>query len=472
MKNNLLSIDEYRNNPEFYFSKGLRHANRKNLDEALKNLNKALELEPDNSEYKFNMACFLSEMQYPKKANRIFNDILINFEPTMYDCFFGLGCNSFEMGDYNKAAEYFDKYLFYDGDGAFGEEVSEMVFYLKMYNEITLNNDFLKTSLSYLRKAQKSLRENNTGKAIKQLYKSISSNPLNIEARNLLTLALMEEQQYIRAMYINSTAESIDIDDIWAECLSTFIISNAKKHAKIKKSLDVLPFRPVGSRGDLLCIAVTLLAFERIEELVKFLEMYIIEYNDALIYCILLMGYILLQKTENAEKAADVLEGLSEGNNGLQKWTAFMKGHMGGERENFSTREQYEKLFLINNEPLNFKYHPSRYFDLLRSSQPVSPRPGKAQQAIVEGTLRHKEIMYSQYYKKEIIDLLSRFQIEAGKPVETVNSSFDTYSAVLEFIYCRRYHIEMDKKEIIRKYNINSTSFETVLKNLDKGMIK
>lgn len=81
MDNNLLSIEDYRNNPEFYFSKGLRCANKRNLNDAYKYLMKASALEPDNTEYSFNMACFLSEMKRPREANRIFLDILQNYDP-------------------------------------------------------------------------------------------------------------------------------------------------------------------------------------------------------------------------------------------------------------------------------------------------------------------------------------------------------------------------------------------------------
>ncbi len=468
MKNNLLSIDEYRNNPEFYFSKGLRHANRKNLNEAYKNLSKALDLEPDNSEYKFNMACFLSELQCPKEANRMFNDILLNFEPTMYDCFFGLGCNSFELGDYKKAAEYFDKYLHFDGDGTFGEEVSEMVFYLKLYNEITLNTDFLKTSFSNLKKARKSLKENNSEKAMKQLYKSIDANPLNVEARNLLTLVLMEKRQYTRAMYINSTVENIDVEDVWAECMSVFIISNVKKNSRVKNSLDVLPFRPIDCREDLLCIAATLMAFDRTEELVRLMETYIVEYNDVLIYCILLLGYVALQKKENAGKITDIMETLSGNSQGLLQWTAAMKDCMKCKPEDFSAQEQYLKLFELNNEPVDFKYHPAKYFNLLGNSGTGNLKPGRKYQAIIDGAMRHREIMYSRNYKKEIIDLLISLEPDTGKAIEAVDSSYDAYSAALEFIYCRRYHIDMEKKELIRKYNINSILFEKVLKDMDR----
>ncbi len=122
MKNNLLSIDEYRNNPEFYFYKGLRCANKKNLNDAYKNLVKASELSPENCEYKFNIACFLSEMQRPKEANRIFSDILLHHDPAMSECYFGMGCNSFELGDMQKAAEYFEKYIYFDNEGEFSEE--------------------------------------------------------------------------------------------------------------------------------------------------------------------------------------------------------------------------------------------------------------------------------------------------------------------------------------------------------------
>ncbi|MDF2986337.1 MAG: hypothetical protein K0R50_1847 [Eubacterium sp.] len=470
MKNNILSISEYRNNPEFYFTKGLKLANKKNLGEAYRNLTKALELEPDNSEYKFNMACFLSELQRPGSANRMFNDILLNFEPTMFECFFGLGCNSFELGDNEKAAEHFDKYLYFDPDGEFSYEISEMAFYLKLYNEVSHENKFLKSSAVNLKKAQKNLKENNTHNAVNYLYKSIISNPLNIEARNLLTLALLKEQHCIRASYINSSVKNIDSENIFCNCLEIYILHNAKKLSKARRVLEILPYRPVKSREDLLCAATTLLYFNKHEELVKFIEMYIVDYSDPLIYSILLLSYVLMDDYQKAKEISGIITTCTPGNTGLVEWVNYA-----GKSANLidikaDFKEQYKKLFILNDEPLNYRYDPGIYAGLLEENQVRKGKLPKKYTPIIEGALKKREIMYSSMYQKEIIGMLLECTEKSLEPFEAINGSYAMYSAALEYLYCKQFFIPMNKEELINKYEINRNLFNTALNRLSSKL--
>ncbi len=467
MKNNILSISEYRNNPEFYFSKGLRLANKKNLSEAYRNLTKALVLEPDNSEYKFNMACFLSELQRPREANRLFNDILVNFDPTMFDCFFGLGCNSFEVGNNEKAAEYFDKYLYFDAEGEFSYEISEMAFYLKLYSEISHNNKFLKTSAINLKKAQKYLQENNSEKAAGCLYKAIQANPLNLEARNLLTLVLMEKQQFIRAEYINSTVNIIDNENIWGNCLNIYLLSRSKKNAAFKRALELLPYRPIENRNELLCVATVLIIFNKIEELIKFVETYAVEYRDRLIYSILMLSYIITGRRSKAQELSEVINTCAADHASLAGWVHYMNDENNLADITDNVIKQYTNIFLVNQEPIKFKYDAGKYYGLLKDNEPYKVKLPKKYAPVIEGALENREIMYSSLYKKEIISILNNAAEGLKQPIEPINGSYVMYSAALEYSYCRLFHIEMDKGEIILKYKITSGLLNDALKVLN-----
>ncbi len=476
MKNNLLSIDEYRNNPEFYFCKSLRCANKKNINSALKNLLKAIALEPDNCEYKFNVACILSELKRPKDANKIFNDILLNFDPTMFDCYFGLGCNSFEIGDEEKAAEYFEKYLYFDSEGEFSEEVAEMIFYLKFYNGIFHNERFIKRSNINFKNAKKFLCENRLNSATSELCKAVSSNPFNVKARNLLTLTLIAQGNYVRAKYISNTVRDIDKDDVWANCLYIYILSNTGKQKRVNKLLEVLPLAEIQNREELLCVATTLLVFNKVEELILLLEMYITEYSDPLIYSTLLLGYTLTQNIEKFNGIYKILFSLCKTNIELVGWLECIKRNINSQNEKLLAIDEYNKIFSINKEVNNPIYHPKKYQELYLKIRRPKQKLSKKYEPIIACAVRHREIMYTQYYEKEIISILNNCLLDSKGSLEIQNNDIAAYSAALEYNYCKQYFIEVGKKEIIQKYNLSSISFDRALKklelNFDKKLLK
>lgn len=466
MKNNLLSIDEYRNNPEFYFCKGLRCANKKNLNDAYKNLQKALELDPDNAEYKFNIACFLSEMKSPKEANRIFNDILLNFDPTVYDCYFGLGCNSFEIGDSEKAAEYFEKYLYFDSEGEFCEEVAEMIFYLKVYDGIAHNNRFIRRSENSFRQAKKFLNENKVKNATRELYKSIIANPSNNKSRNLLTLTLMQQQKYTRAEYINRTVKDTDEDNVWANCLSLYINSYLGKHSKVNKLLETLVLAEIVDREDLLCVATTLLVFNKTDELIILLEMYIPEYSDSTIYSILLLGYAIAQNGNKVDEVLKILLSLEKTNTELVEWITSIKNYFYNPNEKFIALDEYNKILSLSKENNSPMYNPLKYTELFFKGKTAKPKLNKKYQPIIKCIIEHREIMYTRYYEKEIIGVLNECIKEAKEPQAEIDN-IEAFSAALEYIYCKQYFIEMGKEELIKKYNLSLIAFNRAFTKLD-----
>ncbi len=471
MKNNLLSIDEYRNNPEFYFYKGLRCANKRNINEAYKHLIKAAELSPENMEYKFNIACFLSEMQRPKEANRIFMDILLHYNPTMYDCYFGMGCNSFELGDMKKAAEYFEKYIYFDSDGEFSEEVSEMIFYLKLYNNISADNRFLKLSQTSLKKAQKSLLNNKTGEAVRELYKAIGFNPMNTDARNLLVLILIEQQNYKRASNFIATVTNIYSEDIWANSLKIYNLYGSRKYSRVEKLLKILPFRSIYNRKDLLCIATTLILFNKIDELIQLLETYIVEYSDLFVCSLLLIGYIASKNYDKANQIINNLRTIKTLDTDFSDWIKRVCEILKEDTSEVSVLDEYKEIFRIIGEPEDYMYSPFRYLEIFESAskprQRTIKKVPKKYNSVVECVVLHKEIMYVPEYEKEIIQILYNIIHHTGELLIESEKDRVGLSAVIEYIYCKENFIDLEKEELIQKYGISSIAFNKLLKKIN-----
>jgi tetratricopeptide (TPR) repeat protein len=130
-----IDLVSLRNDPEFYFKIGQKYVKKKSLGTALRFINRAVDIEPYNADYQFNFACLLAELKQPGKSNDILLSILKNIDPKLTECYFGIGCNYFDLADFIKAREYFEKYVYFDPDGQFIDEAYDILNYLQFYGD-------------------------------------------------------------------------------------------------------------------------------------------------------------------------------------------------------------------------------------------------------------------------------------------------------------------------------------------------
>jgi hypothetical protein len=105
-------------------------------------------------------------------------------------------------------------------------------------------------------------------------------------------------------------------------------------------------------------------------------------------------------------------------------------------------------------------YNPVKYRQLLQNKRSNKVRLSKKYLPIVECALEHREIMYTPNYEKEIIEVLNNLQVNLGDEILAS-------SAAVEYIYCKKNYIEMDKDELIKKYNISDLLFNETLKKIN-----
>jgi len=120
----------YEQNSEFFIKVGAKYINKGDIKSSLKYVIKAVEMEPSNPYYKYNLGCIFAEIQDFEKSNTVFEDILENIDPGLTDCYFEIGCNYFETGDYKNARKYFDSYMENDPEGEYIEEVENAIYYM------------------------------------------------------------------------------------------------------------------------------------------------------------------------------------------------------------------------------------------------------------------------------------------------------------------------------------------------------
>ena len=469
MKNNLLSLKDYRNNPEFYFSKGLRCANKRNLNDAYKYLLKASKMEPDNTEYSFNMACFLSEMRRPREANRIFADLLLHHDPTITECYFGLACNHFELGDVKKAAEYFERYFTFDSEGEFSEEVSEMIFYLKLYNEVSHDRKFIKVSKNNYSDALKMFEKGNLEYAEAKLYKAIIANSANLEARNLLTLVHLLKGELNKAIYINKSVHMLEPQNVWASCLRTYIVNVKKRHISVlDKELLLLASLQMTDRRDVLTVAATLIAFNRRAELVLFLKKQIVFFCDELVYAVLLLAFVAVNYDSYSMEMQNIIS-IAAGNERLKEWSDNLVAKIDSDGE-LDVHKEFFDILKLYGEEKTLECSPDIHYNLSKIKDNKYKKVQKPYTSIVESALEHKEIIYSKYYEKEIERILSRFIDNKNSKAFIDISEVDVCAAVMEYKYCSENYIDITNQELADKYSVTLQALNRTIKILENHL--
>ncbi|HBQ64456.1 MAG TPA: hypothetical protein DD727_05965 [Clostridiales bacterium] len=115
----------------WFYDRGIACAENMKFRKALLFVRKAAQLKPANAEYAFNMAGILAVLKDYRSSNQCLMSLLNKQKSGFPDCYFGLGCNYFDMGKYSSANRYFEKYLRTHPEGAFAMETCKALHFLR-----------------------------------------------------------------------------------------------------------------------------------------------------------------------------------------------------------------------------------------------------------------------------------------------------------------------------------------------------
>lgn len=205
-------------NAETYFRVGLRHAEKRIFGKSLKYLEKAAQIEPFNPDYLFNLATVHAELKQVEKSNKILLDILKYIDPTLTECYFGIGCNYFDLGDLKKAREYFEKYIYYDPEGQFSNDAYDILYYMRIYDETSLGSRKSRTAEKLASEGRKLLNALEFDKACSKLEAAIEIDPEAVETRNYLSIACFVTGNIDRAISIAKSILLLQPENLFSHC--------------------------------------------------------------------------------------------------------------------------------------------------------------------------------------------------------------------------------------------------------------
>ncbi|MDF2520361.1 MAG: hypothetical protein K0R84_989 [Clostridia bacterium] len=101
-KNNIIAFER---GADFYFDLGYRKIQKGNLKSALRYIEKAVGLKPNDSFLQFNYAGLLAELGDVDQSTEILLKIVNELDPNYDECYFGLACNYLQMQKIKKSVE-------------------------------------------------------------------------------------------------------------------------------------------------------------------------------------------------------------------------------------------------------------------------------------------------------------------------------------------------------------------------------
>ncbi|NQD68894.1 tetratricopeptide repeat protein, partial [Bacillus haikouensis] len=175
---------------EYYYTKGMKAYQRRELKRSLKYLNRAFQLEPLEPMIACQLSIVYTELGEFKRANELLQEIIKNLDPHMTECHYFLANNYAHLGLFKEAYDHVNMYLDKDEHGEFVEDAEDLLELLELDSDLTVEDLYEHDDLIMQQEKAKDLLESgHFQKAVETLKKVIEEYPEFWSAYNNLALA-------------------------------------------------------------------------------------------------------------------------------------------------------------------------------------------------------------------------------------------------------------------------------------------
>jgi len=137
MTGKMKNVLAFNQDDKFYYQRAMRLIDNMDFVRGIKMLNSAIEQKPKNIEYRMNLCDALTDIGYYTKSIDGILEIMIMGEDIDPKCYYMLGYNYYELGEYVKALNMFERFLSLNPTGELSEEV---YFFLENIEDFTVTS--------------------------------------------------------------------------------------------------------------------------------------------------------------------------------------------------------------------------------------------------------------------------------------------------------------------------------------------
>jgi len=238
-KENVVSFER---EAEFYFDLGYKYINTGKLKKALRYLEKAVGIKPEDSYIQFNYAGILAELGDIERSTEVLLHIIKKIDANYVECYFGLACNYLQLQKIKKAIEYFTLYMEKDPDGEYfdeSEDLLEMLYMIKEANN-NLDDDELEKIFKIEEEAIKHLERKEYDKAVKKFESVVEILPNAVPARNNLSLTYYYQGNIEKAIEMAKELLNYEEKNIHANCNLAIFYNKLNIFNLVEKQIKII----------------------------------------------------------------------------------------------------------------------------------------------------------------------------------------------------------------------------------------
>lgn len=252
---------------EIFYRMGKKAMEEKDFDRAVHFMEKAVAVCPYHGEYMYDLASSYSELGRAEESNHLLADIIRYVDPTMTECYFGMGCNYFDLGRFDQARIYFQKYVDTDTQRQFVQEAYDALYYLKLYESTQTDKKLQRRLEKLMSQAKEHMAKSEYDQACSLLEKGLELDECSAPLRNLLSEAYFLGGDVHRAVSIAESVLKAEFDDLQAQCNLLRYYNALKERSLFKKQYTYLTNARVESGEEFSILAATWWSLGMKEEL-------------------------------------------------------------------------------------------------------------------------------------------------------------------------------------------------------------
>jgi tetratricopeptide (TPR) repeat protein len=240
MRRKMKAVLPFEQTGAFFHKRAVMKADRHSYLDAVGFLRKALEREPDNSEYLLDLADVYARMSCYDESNRVLVSAVRTRQATP-ECFFGMGCNFYALRQYGHAREAFLTYQYLEPEGEYADAVEDM---LDELDDMDFEHSSGGTSVLAERGAR-AIGDGEYRLAVRLLQRALKHEPDASFVRNNLALAYYCLGDVDKAAKETAIVLADEPNNLHANCNMAMLLNDCGRKAQanvhIGRAIDANP---------------------------------------------------------------------------------------------------------------------------------------------------------------------------------------------------------------------------------------